>query len=266
MATATKKQTPAPEFTRTREFIRRYIVLDADALDVATVWAMHTHLFSPACETPPTTPYLYITAPKGSGKTLFGQDVLGCITRAPMPTVGITGPGLIRLVGGGDDDGGEFEDADSAHAAAAPTLMVDEVDALYAGSKDEVLRMMLNAGYRRGGVVPRVVGKSVVNYSAFCPKVLMGIDNGHLPDTVADRSIRINLKRASADDMLTVEPFYSYEVEDESAELIQELSTWAKRNSEAIKAYKPTPVPEIAKVPRHWEIARTLVQVARAAG
>jgi hypothetical protein len=254
------KNAACPEFTRTRDYIKRYVILDDNALDVVTAWTMHTWLFSPACDTPPTTPYLYIAAEKGAGKTLLGQDVLGTIVRSPMAVVGITGPSLIRLVSGSDDS----ENDDENPVSTSPTLTIDEVDALYSGAKDEVLRMMLNAGYRRGGTVPRVSGTRVINYSAFCPKILMGIDNGHLPDTVLDRSIRIDLVKASQAEMSTIEPFYHYEIEDEAAELSEELSRWAKNHSEQIRAYKPPPIDGLQ--PRQWEIARTLVQVAYAIG
>lgn len=248
-------------FTDVRSYIRRYAVIEDDQLDVVTTWSLHTWLFSPACTNPVSTPYLYIAAEKGAGKTLLGQDVLGTIVRAPMATVGITGPSLIRLVGGHDDDS---DSDDSEPVTAAPTLTIDEVDALYSGAKDEVLRMMLNAGYRRGGVVPRVVGKSVVNYSAFCPKLLMGIDNGHLPDTVLDRSIRIDLHVATPDEMATVEPFYHFDVEDEAAELSERMATWARENSQTVSDYRPAPIEGLR--PRQWEIARSLVQVAKMIG
>lgn len=248
------------EYTTTRNYIKRFAVMEEDALDIVTTWTMHTWLFSPACENPLTTPYLYITAEKGSGKTLLGQDVLGTITRSPMNTVGITGPSLIRLVGGADFT----EEEEGTPVTVMPTLTIDEVDALYSGAKDEVLRMMLNAGYRRGGTVPRVVGREVINYSAFCPKILMGIDNGHLPDTVTDRSIRITLKRATAEQMATVEPFYHFDVEDEAAEICSDLAEWAKTHSLQIRQYRPEAIPGLT--PRQWEIARTLVQVAKFVG
>ena len=250
-------QTIAPEFTRTREFIRRYVVLDDDALDIVTVWTMGTWTFSPACTNPATYPYLYVAAPKGSGKTVLGQDVIGSIARNPQNTVGITGPGVFRLIGSIDEETGEVMNM-------SPTLTLDEIDATYSGAKDEALRQMLNAGYKRGATVPRAAGTTTINYPVFCPKVLMGIDNGHLPDTVLDRSIRIDLHRASREEMTTIEPFYSFDVEDEAAELSQSLSDWAKGISTVLREYRPAPIDGFA--PRQWEIARTLVQLAYAIG
>lgn len=257
MARTTKTEKPCEEFIRTREYIRRYTVLDDNALDIVTVWTMGTWTFSPACTNPATYPYLYIAAAKGSGKTLLGQDVLGSICRNHQATVGITGPGVFRMIGEVDEETGEV-------FSTAPTLALDEIDATYSGAKDEPLRQMLNAGYKRGASVPRSFGKVAIQFPVYCPKILMGIDNGHLPDTVTDRSIRIDLRRATPDQMLTVEPFYSFDVEDEAAELSQTLSDWAKDHSLALREYRPDPIDGFQ--PRQWEISRTLVQLASEIG
>lgn len=251
----------APEFTRTREFIRRYVILDDDCLDIVTVWAMGTWCFSPRATNPATYPYLYVTAPKGSGKTVLGQDVLGCITRGHQSTVGATGPALFRMLALFDDETGGIIDL-------APTLALDEIDATYSGGKDEDLRQVLNAGYKRGATVPRAMGKVSISYPVFCPKVLMGIDNGHLPDTVTDRSIRIDLHRADIAEMATIEPFYSFDVDDEAKELQAELANWAVDNSLVLREYRPESMFDTGelKSPRQWEIARSLVQLAKAIG
>ena len=84
--------------------------------------------------------------------------------------------------------------------ADQPTLLLDELDTMFgtrASERTEGIRALLNAGNRRGTTVPRMVGEGrkmqVHDFSTFCPKVLAGI--GHLPDTVADRSIVISLQR-----------------------------------------------------------------------
>lgn len=252
---ASKKSHLSEVFTRTRCYLRRFVELSDMAADVVTIWIMHTWLFSPACEQPATTPYLYIAAPKGSGKTVLGQDVMGSICRNHLSTVGITGAGVARIVGGFAEDNVD----DEAPVSSMPTLAIDEIDALYSGSKDEMLRMMLNAGYRRGASIPRVVGTETIMLQVYCPKILMGIDNGHLPDTILDRSIRISLHQARPQ-----EPFYNFETEDEAAELSEELAQWAKDHSQEIRDYRPSNDEDLK--PRQFEIARTLYQVAHAVG
>jgi hypothetical protein len=244
-------------FNETRDFIRRYVVLPDNELDIVTVWTMGTWAFSPSCQSPATYPYLYVTGAKGSGKTVLGQDVAGVLCRNHRATVGMTGPGVFRIIGDWVVETNEI-------VPYFPTLALDEIDATFSGAKDEALRQMLNAGYRRGAFVPRAAGKTTINFPVYCPKLLMGIDNGHLPDTITDRSIRIEMRRATPEEMLTVQPFYIFDVEDEAAELSQSLSDWAKDHSMVLKDYRPEAIPDLS--PRQWEIARTLVQLSREIG
>ena len=56
--------------------------------------------------------------------------------------------------------------------AAAPTLLLDETDAIFnaKNANTEPLRAVLNAGNRRGTIVPRCVGprQQLVDFSVFC--------------------------------------------------------------------------------------------------
>src|SRR5262249_48866311 len=78
-----------------------------------------------------------------------------------------------------------------------PTLLLDEADAIFGKKREttEGLRALLNAGNARGTLVPRWGGaeQEVPEFSVFCAKALAGI--GALPDTIADRSVRIAMKR-----------------------------------------------------------------------
>lgn len=249
----------APEFTRTREFISRYSHLPTDDdLDLVTLWAMGTWTFSPAAPFNPVTyPYLYLTGAKGSGKTLLGLDVFSYICRNHRAAVNITGPALFRMIGTYDEETGDI-------ISHSPTLALDEIDATYSGNKDEALRGPVNAGYKRGATVPRAAGRTTIDFPVYCPKVLIGIDNGHLPDTITDRCIRVDLVKATPAQLATIQPLYSFDVEDEAAELSQELSDWAKREAMVLREYRPDAIPDLS--PRQWEIARSLVQLAKAAG
>ena len=58
---------------------------------------------------------------------------------------------------------------------------------------------MLNAGNRRGCYVVRgTQDGEPQKFSTFCPKVLAGIDNGRLPDTIRDRAIVLAIERTAA--------------------------------------------------------------------
>jgi hypothetical protein len=249
----------SPEFFRTRDFIGRYSVLDDDMLDVATVWAMGTWTFSPACQWPATYPYLYVTGPAGSGKTVLGQDSLGSVCRNHTSATGATGSTLFRMLGVENEETHEVENM-------APTLFLDEIDTTYSGARDADLQRALDVGYKRGATIPRSAGKSFVAFPVYGPKLLMGIDNGHLPQPLLQRCIRLEMQKQTRDQLTAagVEEFYIFDVEDEAAELQEQLANWAKANSDILREYRPTP-PE-GLTARQWEISRSLVQLAKAIG
>jgi hypothetical protein len=72
------------------------------------------------------------------------------------------------------------------------------------------------------------------------------------------------MKRATREERKTIDPFYSFEVEDDAAELSETLAQWAKDHAMVLREYQPTEIPGLS--PRQWEIARTLVQLAKAIG
>src|SRR5207237_7416539 len=121
------------------------------------------------------------------------------LVRNPVSTASITSASLFRLVGAGP-----------------VTLLIDELDTVFSGrgTGAEDLRGLLNAGYLRGGSVTRAArrGGGVEHFSVFCPVALAGI--GPLPDTVADRSIPIRMKRRA--DGEPVEKVRRREVEPDS--------------------------------------------------
>ncbi|MEK6271432.1 MAG: DUF3631 domain-containing protein [Actinomycetota bacterium] len=158
--------------------LRRYVVLTPEQADVLALWAAHTHVFTAFH----FTPYLNIhSATKQSGKTRL-LEVLRPLCAGPVDTDGMTPAALVRLV-------------DARH----PTLLLDESDAAFKGDREyaEALRGILNSGFRSRGNVTKCVGEganmTTREFSTFCPKAIAGI--GQLPDTVADRSIPIELRR-----------------------------------------------------------------------
>jgi hypothetical protein len=158
----------------------RYIGFASQGQSVAlTLWTAHTHVQGAA----DCTPYVWIhSAEKESGKTRT-EEVAFHLVRDGVRASSVSASAIFRLI-------------DARH----PTLLVDEVDAIFAPkSEQEDLRSILNAGYERGNPVYRsvAVGKAwdATPFDAFCPKMLAGIENGRLPDTLASRSIPIRLQR-----------------------------------------------------------------------
>lgn len=225
-----------------RDFITSYVSLPDEAYaDILALYVLHTHAFDAAR----TTPYIYLTSQgPGSGKTRV-MEVLAEVCKGAQIYAGATGPTLFTLI-----------------EARKPTLMIDEVDTIYSGAKDEALRGVLNSGYKHNGRVPRVdksAEDGIREYSTFCPKILAGIDNGQVPDTVMDRSIRIILQKARPGQ---VQPFYSEDVEDLAADLIDRIKAWCAANMDALRNRENRPPAIDALTDRQNDIARPLLMIA----
>jgi hypothetical protein len=259
---ATRKETPSPVFLAVRQWIADFSLLPSeDDYDLLALWAMGTWTFQPSSPaTPHAYPYLYITGAKGSGKSHLANEVMKGICRSHEAIASTTGATLFRMIGEYDEESGEV-------IPFYPTLAIDEVDAIYAGggSNDEQLRGVGNAGYKQGLTVPRSQGKRAIRFPVYCPKMWVGIDNGRLPETLTDRAIRLDIRKATSEQMkgLTEGP-YDYKHAEREADLKQDLSTWAKQNAMILRDYEPERPDGIQ--PRQWEITRPLVQLARAAG
>ncbi len=205
---------PAPEeelgglLADVERFISLYVSTGGAERTALALWVAHTH----AIEAAECTPYLYVTSPeKQSGKTRL-LEVLALLVAHPWFTARVSAAVLVRKV-----------------SRDAPTLLLDEIDSAFKADKEysEALRGLLNAGYRRGGVASLCIKKGgdfdLVDFPVFCAKVLSGI--GQLPDTVADRSIRINMKRRSPDE--PVERFRLRAAQAQASPLRDRLEQWA---------------------------------------
>lgn len=253
------KSNPCKEFQTNLDFLNRFSICPPEEADIVTVWNMGSWCFSPMCQWPATWPLLYITAPFGGGKTVLGQDVCGCLGRDWRSATGATGSTLFRMLGREDEETGEIENL-------APMLCVDEIDTTFAGSKDPDLQRAINVKYKRGATIPRSAGKSYIDFPVYGPLVMMGMDNGHLPDSVIQRAIRIELEKKSQQEKedAGVEDFLIFDVEDEAAEIQQMNSDWAKKHSMVFRDYRPKAPKGLTA--RQWEIGRSIVQLAHAMG
>lgn len=222
-------------------FINRFVALPDDKMaDVAALWVLHTWTFDAAY----ATPYLYITsAEKQSGKTRF-MEVLSELSRNSIIAANV-GSAIFRAI-----------------ENARPSLFIDEVDTIYSGGKNEDLRGVLNSGYRHSGYALRYVpgkdGGSTEKFSTFCPKVLAGIDNAAMPDTIRDRCITFTLKRKAAG--AEVERFMIRKVEKEIDALLEEIKEWATNNLDSLLDIEPDIIEEISD--RAFEIAEPLLAIA----
>ena len=218
----------------------------SDAQVIAfTLWTVHTHVM-PAAD---ATPYMNISsAEKQSGKTML-MEAAELLVFEPWLTGHITAACLVRKI-------------DAKH----PALLLDESDAAFNGDKEyaEVLRGLLNTGYRRGGQASCCVGQGAnitfKDFSTFCPKAIAGI--GKLPDTIADRSIPIRLKRKVPGTL--VERFRRRDVEPEVNKLRDSITAWTSEKLDVLRSARPILPEELSD--RQQDVCEPLLAIADLAG
>jgi hypothetical protein len=190
-------------------FMDRYVSLPGEAERSAlALFIAHSYAIAGAH----ATPYMLILSPeKRSGKTRL-METLALLVARPWPVIGASVAAVFRKIG-----------------KDQPTMMHDEIDAVFGSNAErtEPLRAILNAGNRPGSTVSRCVGeaKDVEDFPIFCPKVLAGIDNGRIPDTIRDRSVPIGMRRKTASE--PVERFRHRIAAAEIAPLRTRFEGWA---------------------------------------
>jgi hypothetical protein len=227
----------------------RYIVFRCLEQRTAVVlWVAHTH----ALEAADATPYLYVRSPeRRCGKTRLLEVLVGLVPRPELSTQ-LTEAVLFRLIEEGP-----------------PTLLIDEVDAVFKGpttERTEALRALLNAGYRRGLMVPRCVGTGtkmkVKRFRTFCPKILAGIANTRLPSTVADRCIPIDLPRRKKSEHVSKHKPRKYVAE--VAGIRKAFADWAVAAVHVLSDAEPE-IPDLDN-DRAEEVWEPLIAIADRAG
>lgn len=228
-------------------YIRRFVSLSEHQARVIAVWIIHTY----AIEASEATPYLAVTsAEKQCGKTRL-LEVLETLVDNPWLTGRASAAVLPRKI-----------------HAERPTLLLDESDAAFNGDKEyaEALRGILNAGQRRGGKYTCCEGPPAkivsVDFNTFCAKAIAGI--GKLPDTVADRSIPIRLKRAARGERGMLQRFRRRDIAQEAAKLKADVEAWAKAILPDLADARPELPDQLSD--RQMDSAEPLLAIADAAG
>lgn len=226
--------------------IREYLILSPRQADAVALWSVFTHAFDAF----DFSPRFVIRSPeKRSGKTRL-VEVLERLARRPFLVSGISAAGLLRMI--------------EQHA---PAMLLDEIDTMMKGDPElaEALRGMINSGFNRagarfvknaptpdGGFEPRA-------FSTRCPILLSGI--GELPDTIADRSIIIEMTRKRRDEKVK-----RLRARD-GAELWdfgRKAARWTADNLDALRLATPSPPAQLHdRAADAWE---PLLAIADAAG
>jgi Protein of unknown function (DUF3631) len=193
------------------------------------------------------TPYLFVKSPvKQAGKTRL-LEILELLCREALRAASITEAAIFQTI-----------------AALRPTLLIDEVDALFASKSErsEQVRGLLNAGNRRGAYAVRgTQDGEPAKFETFCAKVLAGIATGKLPDTIKDRSIVIPLERKKRDEK--VERLRIRDIESRIEELRARLEEWAAYHVEHLEQVRPNPILEISdRLDEAWEPLIAIAELA----
>lgn len=127
-----------------------------------------------------TVPYPFLYGPKGTGKTQ-ALELLNALCYKPLLSPDMSTAAIFQII-----------------EAVHPTLLLDETDNIARKVQNENTHNMvqiLNAGYRRGQRVVRGSRDGTIPqlYDVFGLKILAGTEL--LPDTLADRTIRLDCER-----------------------------------------------------------------------
>ena len=199
--------------------VREYVVLSPSSALAVALYTMLTYIVDELAICPML---LLQSAVKRSGKTTLLGLLLRICYRA-LGAASISPAALYRVVD-----------------CLKPTLLLDEVDTTLAQKTDtsEALRGLFNAGNdRTSSRVLRCVGeeKEVVSYDAFGAKVLAGI--GHIPDTMEDRSVVVELLRKLESEK--VRRFSVLDDQREFKEIRRKLLRWANDYGKTIGRARP---------------------------
>lgn len=202
-----------------------------DAVKVATtLWIMMTWLV-PASH---ILPIAWITAPeKRCGKSTL-LTLIGRMSKRSLSTSNITGSALFRSI-----------------EQYKPTLCIDEIDTFI--NDNEGIRGILNAGYSRDNpYIIRCIGdeNEPVPFNVFGAKAISGI--GRIPDTLADRSIPLTLRRK----IKTETKKRVRDLPVDTTKLIQaKLARWSNDNMFAVKTASPVlPININDRAQDNWQI------------
>ena len=219
---------------------RRFVILPDHGEVTTALFILHTH----AIDAADISPLLGVTSPeKRCGKSLL-LEISGGLVRRPLPASNISPAALFRAI-------------EKFH----PCLLIDEADAFMRDSDE--FRGLLNAGHRRStAIVIRTVGDEhePKMFSTWGAKAIALI--GKLPDTLADRSIPIRLRRKRRDE--NVERVRHKQLGSELERIRRKAARWTQDHMETLRAADPE-VPEELN-DRAGDNWRPLLAIADTAG
>ena len=173
-----KSPDPIETYREAERLLDKYVDFrEAGTSDVLALWIIGSYLY-PLFE---AYPYVALTGPKGSGKTKT-LDVIARLAFNARVSSSMSPASLFRVV-----------------QATRGVLGIDEAERL-SNPRDPVaadLRLLLNAGYKRGSPAIRCEGDDhrVVEFEVYGPKVIASIRG--LEDVLESRCILIHMLRTT---------------------------------------------------------------------
>ncbi len=197
-----------------RDTVRRFIICEEETASAAALWCAFTWFV----DVVQVAPLAIITAPeKRCGKSQM-LDLVGRLSRRPLPASNITVSALFRVI-----------------EQCNPTLLIDEADSFVDRSED--LRGIINSGHtRQSAFVIRTVGEDFnpQTFSTWGAKALCGI--GKLAGTIMDRGIILELRRKLPTESVQR---LRHAPQGLFPHLASMLARWSADESEAIGAARP---------------------------
>jgi hypothetical protein len=231
--------------------LKRFLVLKSEHHYVAqTLWIFSTH----AIEFTDFAPRLGIWSPeKRCGKSL-NLEIIGYLSARTIRTGDISPAALFRRIG---------------QDILPPTVLIDESDSIWGGKgnveKGEALRQIANSGFKRGQVAIRMGGKGmdeIKEFPVFAPLALAGIGTSAIPETVADRSIMIEMRRKHSHE--EIEEFESDEVASIFDGLREEIAHMVESRGHELREIKVEKLLELnARARDKW---KPLLRIASLGG
>lgn len=220
--------------------VNNHIACEQQTAIAASLWIVFTW----AIDAMQIAPIACITAPeKRCGKTQL-LTLIGELCKKPLPTSNVTAAALYRAIE-------EWQ----------PTLLIDEADTFLKDNED--IRGVINAGHsRKNAFVVRCDGDDnrPKRFNVWGAKAISGI--GHLPETIKDRSIILELRRKLPSEhkqrLRHTDPKHWYVIKSKCLR-------WVNDNIDVIKNARPK-LPDCLndRAYDNWEALFIIAQIAGA--
>ena len=216
--------------------------------DTLALWIAHTFAISEF----DFTPRLGVWSPeKRCGKSLL-LEVISYLVPQSIMTSSISPAALFRVIAQNE----------------STVILMDESDTVFGRNGDkekaEALRQVMNSGFKRGVSAIRCEPPSMEakHFLTFGPMVIAGIGVSAKPETVADRSILIEMKRKTP--LQTIREFESDEVEEIFRPIRESLAEWVTHHAKSFRSSRPQMPSELNS--RERDVWKPIYKIAEAAG